>query len=189
MSHQSTKAIVIFATLWFAAASAVADWTYRSGINSIGGQSGKVAEIRSSKSLNLKFPYNGSNFGSIIVRPRPGQDPSVTFSVDMGQLTCDSYSGCSINLRFDDGPPVEFSARGSTGFGSNQLHFKNESRFVALASRASRIYVQVSMYQAGRQTLEFRSVMPLAWDSRKVTEPLRPNVWEPRRPFDPLRSH
>ncbi len=82
-----------------------------------------------------------------------------------------------------------FIARGSTGFGSNLLHIKNESRFVALASRASRIYVQVSMYQAGRHTLEFKSVLPLMWDSRKVADPARSNVWEPKKYYEPLRSN
>ncbi|MFZ4625079.1 MAG: hypothetical protein ACOYNF_12685, partial [Rhodoferax sp.] len=61
--------------------------------------------------------------------------------------------------------------------------------FVALASRASRIYVQVSMYQAGRHTLEFKSVLPLMWDSRKVADPARSNVWEPKKYYEPLRSN
>ena len=112
MSQIPIRAIVIFATALSVVGTACADWTYRSEIDIITGQSSKMAVITSSKSLNLKFPYSGTNFGSITVRQKPRQDLAVTFSVDVGQLACDAYSGCSINVRFDDAPAVTFNLYG-----------------------------------------------------------------------------
>lgn len=144
-----------------------ADWQYVSDTDTMTGKPTKIAMIESVNSLALGSPYKGENRGGLAVRQTPKQGLNVIFKIDKGQLICDSYHGCQISVRFDDAPPVRFTAGGTTDHSSTTLFIHNERKFVAAAAKAKRILVQVVIYQAGQNILEFKTAKPLEWGLKK----------------------
>lgn len=132
----------------------------------------KLAAIVSDNSLNLPFPYNSSNnFGELQVRNRPGKGTDVIFSIQKGQIICPSYGdGCTVTVRFDQAPPIKFGGIGPTDNSSDTVFLHDTKRFIAGASKAKKILVQVTMYQAGSQTLEFSPPSGLVWPIKSASK-------------------
>lgn len=158
-----TLAILLTTSAWAHAAN----WTYSQNVDKMTGKSKDYAEINSSNSLDLAFPYAGKNTGRLTVRKTPSKTLEVIFDIDKGQLLCNSYQGCPLKMRFDEGSPVTFSGNGSADHSPNVIFIQNPSKFVALASKARRIYVQANIYQAGAPILEFNTAAPLKWEPKK----------------------
>lgn len=140
-----------------------ADWIYEDSTDKMTGKSSRHAAIASVNSLALGFPYAGQNKGLLLVRQHPKHGLAVIFRVEKGQILCSNYRGCDINVRFDDGQPVRFSGTESADHSSEMVFINNESRFIAAATKAKRILVQVNMYQNGAPVLEFQTAKPLEW--------------------------
>jgi len=104
-----------------------------------------------------------------LIRKREDKStPEVYFLVDKGQILCPSYGdGCQVTVRFDQAQPVRFGGIGSSDHSSTEVFIRDSSRFIASASKAKKILIQVTMFQAGRQTLEFTTTEPLpAWKAQ-----------------------
>lgn len=147
--------------------AAQADWDQRSSTDKMTGKSNFYASLQSTNSLSLGFPYGGQNFGTLMVRKRATDGTTVMFTVGKGQILCSSYNGCPINVRFDDGPMVKFSGTEPADNSSDTVFINNEKRFIAMASKAKRILVQVNMFQNGAPILEFNTLKPLEWKPGK----------------------
>lgn len=156
------RTIITLMTL-LACLSASADWKYSTPTDAMTSKPIKLAVLQSDNSLDLDRPYSGVNYGNLVIRQSPRQGLDIMFSVDKGQIICDRYNGCAVSVRFDDAPPMRFNAGGSSDHDSKVLFLRNESKFVAAAAKAKRILVQVVIYQAGQQVLEFSSPKPLEW--------------------------
>ncbi|MGI8894412.1 MAG: PsiF family protein [Casimicrobiaceae bacterium] len=148
--------------------SARAEWTYRQTIDEMTGKPVQEARITSDHSLNLDFPYRGPNFGHLIVRQRTPSALDVIVAIDKGQIICDHYSGCSVNVRFDDGPSVKFGVTGPADRSSTVLFINDAPRFIASAKKAKRILAQLVLYQAGNNVLTFTTVPSLAWETKPL---------------------
>lgn len=159
------KIIVLGAAL--SCLSAYADWKYSDLTDAMTSKKTKLASQVSINTLSLSRPYQGENFGRIFVRQHPTEGLDVLLTVDKGQIICNNYNGCNVSVRFDDSPPVQFSAGGTTDHSSTTLFLKNEKKFIASASKANRILVQLTMYQAGQQVFEFFAAEPLIWKPSK----------------------
>lgn len=145
----------------------ISSWVYRSQEDKMSGKTSKSASIESDNSLDLPFPYSGTNHARLHVRQHPTHGLDVILSIDKGQILCTSYSGCPIKVRFDNGPASSFEGSPSADHDSTVVFFGSPKKFIAQASKAKRILVQVNMYQAGAPVLEFSSQLPLAWDAKK----------------------
>lgn len=153
----------MFAALCAIAGAARADWQYATQEDKMSSKPARYAVLESNSSLDLPFPYSGKNFGRLQIRQHPKSGLNVLVSVDKGQVLCRSYDGCKVTVRFDDAPPVSFSGTAPADHSSTTVFIENEQRFVAAAKKAKRILVQLTMYQAGNQVLEFHSSKPLEW--------------------------
>lgn len=158
--------LVLLGALVLAAGSANADWLYHTQEDKMTSKPTKVAMLESTNSLSLGFPYSGKNMGTLYVRQHPKSGLNVIFTVDKGQILCRSYESCSISVRFDANQPVRMSAVGSSDNDSKVIFIENESKFIAAAKKAKKILIQVTMYQAGNQVLEFESTKPLEWPQK-----------------------
>lgn len=79
----------------------------------------------------------------------------------MGQIICPISSDCKIQVRFDDGKPMDFPGSPSADHDSTIVFLKDAQRFINAASKAKQILVQANIYQAGSPILEFHSGKPL----------------------------
>lgn len=148
-------------------ASAWADgWDYSNSTDPMTGKPISTARLASYNTLNLDFPYKGENRGRLLVRRHPTHGLDVIFTIDKGQLMCDSYRGCSATLRFDDGKPMTFRGGESADYDKTVMFLLDRRRFVEAARKAKLIRVQVTIYQAGDQVLEFNSSPPLSFATK-----------------------
>lgn len=144
-------------------------WEYEKTVDTMSSKEILFANTRSTNSLNLDFPYKGKNHGNLQIRQHPKYGLSVIFSVDKGQIQCRSYSGCPIEIRFDDQASMMFSGSPSADNSSDTVFINTPSKFIALAKKANRILVRVNIYQAGAPTLEFVNAKPLTWAAAATT--------------------
>jgi hypothetical protein len=145
-------------------AHASANWRYEADTDAMTGKKSATAYIVSNNSLSLGFPYRGKNHATMIVRQHPKFGLDVIFQIEQGQILCRSYGDdCSVMVRFDDKPPVRFSAVGPADHSSTSVFLQARSKFIADAKRAKRILVQPTLYQNGSPVLEFTTVQPLDW--------------------------
>lgn len=139
-------------------------WEYRTSIDKMTSKENRFASVMSDNSLVLPFPYNSeSNLGGLTVRSS-GSGTEVLVTIQKGQILCPGYGdGCTVTVRFDQAQPVRFGAIGPADHSSTVFFIHDAKRFVALASKAKKILIQFTMYNAGTQTLEFSPPTPLVW--------------------------
>lgn len=137
-------------------------WSYESDTDKMSSVTINYASIVSKDSLNLPFPYSGRNFGRIVVRQHPKYGLDVIVSVDKGQIPC--VLGCSGSIRFDSGKPERIGLNPPADHSSDTVFLRVPRYFIKKAKAAKRILIQVTMYDAGDQILEFDSPVPLQWN-------------------------
>ena len=137
-------------------------WDYSVTADKMTGKPTKYSILKSTNSLNLKFPYSGQNHGYLQVRKKDGKAEDVIFHFDKGQSMCRSYNdGCNVQVRFDQSQPVTFNGTNPSDGSSNAVFLSSPGTFIAAAKKAKAIKVSLELYQAGTQVLEFQSSMPL----------------------------
>ena len=147
----------------FAFSVSATTWDYRQWPDSMTGRMDVRATLGSENSLSLPFPYSGKNKGLLSVRQHPKYGLDVFVSIEKGQTMCSSYRGCTIQIRFDEGQPIEFSGRPPADNSTNVVFLNGRQRFISYARKASTIRVQLTVFQAGDQTIEFVATDPLMW--------------------------
>lgn len=149
----------------FLSHAAMADWQYSESTDKMTGKVKSTAYIRSDNSLDLSFPYAGTNHATLIVRMHPQYGLNVIMQVQKGQILCSSYSGCPIQVKFDDAAPVRFNGSESADHDSSVVFVNNANKFIQQATKSKKILVQVNMYHAGAPVLEFSMNEPLKWQT------------------------
>lgn len=160
------KKILVSGLLMLLVGLVHADWQYLAQEDKMTGKPSKRAYLESNNTLALDFPYNGRNHGILQVRKDPKHGTNVLVRVEKGQILCRSYEPCTISVRFDSAQPVRFSGVGSGDHDSKIVFFNSEPKFIAAAKKAKKILIQLTMYQAGEQVLEFQSSKPLEWNDK-----------------------
>lgn len=161
---KAMKALV-FACCALIASAASAQWEYNTRADKMTGKTKHITGVVSTNSLNLAFPYAGTNYGRIIVRQEDGKAPEVFVTVDEGQILC-RLSDCSLRVRFDENQPIRMSGSPPDDHSSRIVFINQASKFIAAAQKAKRILIEMSFYKNGNQILEFDTPVPLALPQR-----------------------
>lgn len=160
----TTNLAVTFLTIVLLSVSgaAQAQWKQSTSTDQMTGKKTVIATIDSKNSLNLAFPYAGSNKGRLMIRSHPRHGLDVIFEVQKGQIMCHS-DNCELLVRFDDEEPQTLNGSRSTDNSSTVVFLPNAEAFVEAARRAKRILVQATYFRNGPQVLTFQSAKPLVW--------------------------
>jgi len=113
------------------------------------------AIVQSTNTVNFDFPYRGSQHATLTLRTHPRYGKDVIFSIERGQLLCNSYDGCNVLIRFDDGQAQTFSASGPSDNSTEMLFIRNYYKFVAGMLKAELIRISAQVYQEGSPVFEF----------------------------------
>ena len=132
---------------------AASQWTYSTDEDSMGRER-STAYVKSTNTLSLNFPYQGSQNGTLIVRKSPQKGTNVYFSIEKGQFLC-RIDECTVNVRFDTRPIQQFSASEPSDHSTTVLFIANEARFLSQMRKAKMVRIEATVYQGGSQTLEF----------------------------------
>jgi hypothetical protein len=166
------KLAIIFIAALFSSTHVFADkWDYSTDVDKMTGKQSSTASITATKQLSLGFPYNGSNYGFLTIRKHPQHGLDVIVTISKGQILCPSYNGCTVKVRFGEGQPINFSAAGPADNSSNTVFLRNAQKFIEQAKKNSSIKIQLNIYQAGGEVLEFDSPSPLVWGAVPTKKP------------------
>lgn len=160
------KLSIALALMSIALTSTSGQWRYHDEKDPMTGKTASNATIESDNSLSLNFPYQGRNKGTLHVRKHPQYGTDVLLQIDKGQLLCHSYDPCTIKVRFDDKPAINFQGTPPADHDSTVAFLSPAGKFIALAKKSTQILVQATIYQAGNQVLTFKSPVELIWTSK-----------------------
>lgn len=168
MRSVASFAFVAVASVFLGGPASAGDrWSYESTTDKMSGKSMDVATLASQDSLNLPFPYAGTNYAHLMIRRHPQYGLDVIYSVQKGQILCPSYSGCTVKVKFGDKAPVSFSASPSDDRDTTYVFLRDAKRFIASAKSVDSFLIQPPLYKGGAAVSEFRSTDKLVWPPKK----------------------
>jgi hypothetical protein len=130
-------------------------WSFYSRTDSMTSRAATFATIKSENTVNFGFPYQGDQYGTLMIRDHPSYGRDVLFFVERGQLLCQSYQDCRIRVRFDEGPPTSWNAVAPEDNDSETIILRNAGRFIGQLRKAKLVRLQVAAYQQGAPVFEF----------------------------------
>lgn len=130
-------------------------WSYNRSDEGMSGKAVVTAWVESSNTINLGFPYTGSQNGTLTLRRHPRWGNDVIFRIERGQILCHSYGDCRINVRFDDGKVMRFNGNPPEDNSSEVVFIPAFSTFTKQLPTAKRVKIEVSIYQAGNNVFDF----------------------------------
>jgi len=129
-------------------------WIYSSTSDRMSARKLLSAVAVSDNQLALRFPYQGKNHVTVLLRQWDGEWPRVAIALDRGQHACDE---CTLRIRFDDDTePQVFSTLGAADGDTRVVFLRDGQRFVERAQTARRFRVELVVYQNGTQIGDFR---------------------------------
>ena len=141
----------------FAAAAAAREeqWEYAGASDPMGTGRSDWACRLSVTDVNLNSPYPDQRARLCLRKStRHGDDIYVTLP-DGGQFICRVYNGCTVRVRFDDGPATAWTALEASDGSSNILFLRGASRFFTRVRGTKRVLIEAEFYEAGVQTMEW----------------------------------
>lgn len=130
-------------------------WTYSVDEEQMTGGMRKTASVSSTNTVGFGFPYAGSQHGRLALRTDPRYGKDVIFRIERGQILCTSYDGCTVQVRFDDEKPTNFSASAAADHSSETVFIDDYARFLAKMRKAKRVRLSLDVYQNGRPVFDF----------------------------------
>lgn len=132
------------------------DWIYSIEDDEASGKKGKSATLLSENTLSFSFPYGGEQHGSLTIRQHPRYGFNAIVSIQEGQILCSEYSNPHILVRFDGGTVQRFRCSESADHDSTYTFINNAEGFESQMRRAKMVYITLTFYQEGSQTLKFK---------------------------------
>lgn len=130
-------------------------WDYFSSLDDMSSGRVHTAIVSSVNTVNLDFPYQGAQHATLKLRTHPRWGKDVIFRIERGQLLCNSYDGCSVLVRFDDGQAVEYTANEPSDNSTEVLFIANYSQFVGNMLKAKVVRISPRIYQNGNPIFRF----------------------------------
>lgn len=130
-------------------------WRYDRSDEEMSGKAVVTAQVTSTNTINLDFPYSGAQHGTLTLRRHPRWGNDVIFRIERGQILCHSYGDCTINVKFDDGKVIRLNGNPPDDNSSEVVFIPGFTTFTKQLPKAKRVKIEVSLYQAGNQVLEF----------------------------------
>ena len=133
-------------------------WEYKNYEDKASGKTAFKASLLSENKINLSFPYQGSQNGTLSVRNHPRWGKNIYLKIEQGQiLSIDGYSFDNkyFLVRFDDGDVKKWNYVGSSDQSSDIIFISNEKKFLKQLTAANKIYITINLYQDGQYTFVF----------------------------------
>lgn len=136
-------------------------WQYLETQDEMNRGTTKTALVKSNNTLNLPFPYNGRQQGTLAIRTSPRFGKDVYIRLEQAQIILPTERE-RVLVQFDESEPVWFLVARPTDYSSNIIFIRDYRAFVRRALKSEVIRIEVTLYQSGNHTLEF-AVAGLNW--------------------------
>ena len=135
------------------------DWRYGENVDKMTGKVTKWAMSDSTNKVSMKFPHSGGSEATIVVFEK-----DVKVHISKGQVMCSSYSGCTIQVKFDDEKPVAYEAVGPSNGQYSHVYLVSDQyaeggrgakKFMTKLKTAKRVMISLEVYQENTPVWEF----------------------------------
>ena len=133
-------------------------WTYFDYEDAASGKTAFKASLTSENKINLSFPYDGNQNGTLSIRNHPRFGKDIFFKINKGQiLSIDGYSyeNKYFLVRLDDGDVKRWNYLEAADQSSDIIFISNEKKFKEKLTNSSKIYLTFNLYQDGQRTFIF----------------------------------
>lgn len=130
-------------------------WSYHQSDDDMGKGAIYQALVSSSNTVNFSFPYAGAQNAELILRTHPRHGKDLVFRIEKGQILCRSYEDCTVLVRFDDEPAVNYNATSAADNSTESVFIRDYSRFAGKILKAKRVRIAANIYQEGTPVFEF----------------------------------
>ena len=135
------------------------NYTYSEKIDEI-----KLASIRSENTIELNFPYGECGL-TYCIRKNANGENDVYLIISSGQFTGNTYDGSNyITVRFDDLPPTKYTYSEAADGSFNVIFINNTKDFISKAKKATKIKIEVTLFEEGNRLFRFSTSEPLVWE-------------------------
>ena len=132
----------------------IPQWQYSTDKDAMSGKTSHAASIDSLNTLSFDFPYRGEQHATLTLTNHPRYGKQVIFSIEKGQFLCSVYD-CKVLVKFDDAPPVRFSAVGPADHSTTSIFLSGHSQFLAKMQKAKKVRIEANFYQNNPDPSEF----------------------------------
>lgn len=136
------------------------NWEYTEDFDKMRNTTSYWATCTSHETKDFGFPYTEVK-QQIVLRKRPSDGFNIMIDLTKGQYSC-GFEGCTINVKFDDGPIKKYRVTSANDLSSGTLFISNKSGFMSNLKKASKVMIESEFFQHGPETFEF-SVNGLEW--------------------------
>ena len=140
------------------------DYVYSEKIDEMTDAKIKFASIRSENTVELNFPY-GECALTYCVRKNSNGVNDVYLILSSGQFSGGEYDGSNyVMVRFDDFPATKYTFSEAADGSSDVIFLNNTKDFIKRAKKATKIKIEVPLFQEGNRLFRFSASKPLAWE-------------------------
>jgi hypothetical protein len=137
------------------------NWSYQEDVDKMRNTTSYWATTSSHETKDFGFPYQNVQ-QQIVLRKMSKYGFDILIQLSEGQYVCD-YDGCSINVKFDNGPIKTYSVNEAKGGTSGVLFIINKKGFLTNLKKSSKVMIESNFYERGSETFEF-TVDGLIWN-------------------------
>ena len=131
-------------------------WSYSVSTDRMTDKTIRTAAIESENTVSFEFPYQGPQRGTLTLREHPTYGKDVIFTVDRGQILCNSFSDdCWVRVRFDDARAERWNAAGADSNSSEIIFIHNYASFLRRLRQARLVLIEVRFFQESPRTFGF----------------------------------
>lgn len=124
----------------------------------------KFASIRSENTVELNYPY-GECALTYCVRKNSNGVNDVYLVLSSGQFSGGEYDGSNyVMVRFDDFPATKYTFSEAADGSSDIIFLNNTKDFIRRAKKATKIKIEVPLFQEGNRLFRFSASKPLVWE-------------------------
>ena len=140
------------------------NYTYSEKIDEMTDAKIKFASIRSENTIELNFPYGECGL-TYCIRKNANGENDVYLIISSGQFTGNTYDGSNyITVRFDDLPPTKYTYSEAADGSFNVIFIDNTKDFISKAKKATKIKIEVTLFEEGNRLFRFSTSEPLVWE-------------------------
>lgn len=132
-------------------------WSYQTFQDEMSAKQVHTAEVTADEPLSFGFPYNGGSYATLLLRKHPRKGTDVMLMVSKGHFLCRSYDGCSVSVKFDDGPATRYHANEPSDHSTEVLFLSSEGKLISAIKKSKVTRIEAGFYQEGSRVMTFQT--------------------------------
>lgn len=140
-------------------------WNYQAVQDDMSNKNIFFATNTSRNYINFDFPYSGEQQATLQIRNHPRHGRDIILSIEKGQFLC-GYNDCYVLVKFDDSPPVRFSASSPNDHSSEHIFINSYQKFIDRMKKSKEVRIEARFYREGAQSLIFDTT---GFDQQKMS--------------------